>query len=311
MKSFKKILSIFILFSLFLVINQMSGCSSAEITTGKLAYQQKDWAKAEVELTKGLTIDKNDAEAWYMLGYSQIELGKYDDARKSFENAKKLSGDFGNLIKNYWIDKFNAGITDFNSGTKALGRKDSLSANRYFTNSINYFRAAANIIPDSISSFQLIADAYTYLGQPEKALEMYSSILEKSQSKDDAIMIAKILYQSGIKARQAEQYEKAIEIFKNISNVKYLPKDNQYYESSLFNIGFANYQIAVKMASENKGDYKPYLSETVKTLENLVSISKNSDLLKDSYEILYNAYDALGQKENAENALKKKNEINK
>ena len=61
-----------------------SGCTSAESTTGKLAFSQKDYVKAEVELKKGLLIDKNDAEGWFMLGYSQIENGHYADAKESF-----------------------------------------------------------------------------------------------------------------------------------------------------------------------------------------------------------------------------------
>lgn len=285
------------------------GCSPAETTTGKLAYQQKDWEKAEKELKKGLAIDKNDAEAWYMLAYSQVELSKFDEATKSFENARKLTNTYDNLIKNYWIDKYNAGIQDFNSGTKALGGKDTELANKYFSNAINYFTACTSIIPDSITAYQIIADSYTYMGQPDKALQIYTDILDKSKSKEDAVMIAKIMYQSGIKARQTEDYEKSIEIFKQIIGINYLPKDNQYYESSLFNIGFSNYQIAVKMASDNKGDYKPYLNETVKYLEQVASTSKNKELLSDTYEILYNAYDALGQKEKAEDSLKKKNEL--
>jgi len=286
-------------------------CSPAETTTGKLAYQQKDWEKAERELTKGVTLDKNDAEAWYMLGYSQTELGKFKEAGVSFGNAKRLSGDYGNLIKNYWIDKFNGGIMDFNAGTKALGRKDSVSANSSFLSAIKYFTAATNIIPDSISAYQLMADSYTYMGQTDEALKIYSGILDKSKSKDDAIMIAKLLYKSGIAARQAESYEKAVGIFSEVIKINYLPKDNSYYESSLFNIGFCNYQIAVKMASDNKSEkeYKPYLSKAVESLEMLVSLSKTKDMLKDSYEILYNAYDALGQKDKAEDALKKKNAL--
>ncbi len=309
MKPFKSFLVLAVLFGAISIY--FNACSPAETTTGKLAYQQKDWEKAEKELAKGVALDKGDAEAWYMLGFSQTELGKYTEAGVSFENAKKLSGDYGNLIKNFWIDKFNAGINEFNTGTKALGRKDSVSANKSFTTAIKYFTAATNIIPDSISAYQLMADSYTYMGQSDAALKIYSGILNKSKSKDDAVMIAKLLYKSGITARQTENYEKALGIFSEVVKINYLPKDNSYYESSLFNMGFCNYQIAVKMASDNKSDkeYKPYLSKAVESLESLVSSTKSKDMLKDSYEILYNAYDALGQKDKAEDALAKKNAL--
>jgi tetratricopeptide (TPR) repeat protein len=289
-----------------------NACSPAETTTGKLAYQQKDWEKAEKELSKGVALDKGDAEAWYMLGYSQTELGKYKEAGVSFENAKKLSGDYDNLIINYWIDKFNAGIPDFNAGLKALGRKDSISASKSFTSAIKNFTAATYIIPDSIIAYQYMADAYSYIGKTDDALKIYAGILDKSKSKDDAIAIAKLLYKSGIKTWQTDKnFEKAIGIFSEIIKINFLPKDNIYYEGSLLNIGACNYQIAEKMAGDNKSteEYKPYLSKAVESLEALVATSKSKDMLKDSYEILYNAYDALGQKDKAEDALTKKNAL--
>lgn len=289
----------------------LGGCSPAETTTGKLAYQQKDWQKAAVELTKGLAIDKTDAEAWYMLGYAQTELGNFKEAANAFKQATALSPDYNNLIKNYWIDKYNAGISDFNNGTKALGKKDNDGANRFFSSAIVNLNAATAIIPDSIAAFQLMADSYNYMGQSDKALVIYESILDKSKSKDDAIQIGKLMYQNGIKLRQAEDYENALAIFKKVVSIPYLPKDNMYYESSLFNCGFSNYQLAVKKATDNKpkAEYEPLLNECVKYMEQVTSVSKNKDLLKDTYEILINAYDALGNDAKVKEAQDKKNAL--
>ncbi len=285
------------------------GCTSAETTTGKLAYQQKDFVKAEQELAKGLMVDKNDDEGWYMLGYSQVELGKFDEARKSFKTALSISNKYGDYIRNYWIDKFNAGINAFNAATKNYSRKDSIMAVRNFYNALNFFRGAASITPDSISSYQMMGDCYTYLGNTDSALMLYTSILDKSKSKADAIMIAKILYQSGMKAREAEQWDKAIEIFTKATEVPYLPKDNNYYENSIFNIGFSHYQIASKIAADGKGDFKPSLNESIKILEPLSTSSKDNTILINTYEILYNAYDALGMSDKAQDALKKKQDL--
>jgi len=287
------------------------GCTTAETTTGKLAYQQKDYVKAEQELSKGVLTDKSDDEAWYMLGYCQIELGKFDEAKKSFKSALAISPKFGDYVRNYWIDKYNAGINAFNSGTKSLGKKDSVMANKNFNTALTSFMAASSIIPDSISSYQMMGDCYTYLGKTDEALKMYTSILDKSKSKADATMIAKILYKSGMSAREGEQWDKALDIFKRATEIPYLPKDNTYYENSLFNIGFCNYQIATKIATENKGDYKPYLNEAVKVLEPLSTSSKDNAILINTYEILYNAYDALGMSGKAQDALKKKQELQK
>lgn len=290
----------------------LGGCSPAETTTGKLAYGQKDWEKAATELTKGLAVDKTDAEAWYMLGYAQTELGRYSEAAVSFKEASTRSADYNNLIKNYWIDKFNAGINDFNSGTKALGKKDTEGANSYFKKAISSFTAATGIIPDSISAFQLLADSYNYMGQTDKALSIYQNILDKSKSKEDAIQIGKLMYGAGIKSRQAEDYAKALTIFTKVLTIPYIPKDNIYYESSQFNCGYCNYQMAVKLASDGKtkAEYEPLLNETVKYIESVTATSKNKELLKDSYEILINTYDALGNNAKKEDAVQKKAALN-
>lgn len=309
MKSLKVLLVSFIL--LGAMSFYLGGCSPAETTTGKLAYQQKDWEKAARELTKGLAIDKSDAEAWYMLGYAQTELGNFKEGAEAFKQATALSKDYDNMIKNYWIDKYNAGISDFNSGTKALGKKDTEGAKTYFNNAIKSLTAATSIIPDSVSAYQLMADSYNYIGETDKALVIYQSILDKSKSKDDAIQIGKLLYQNGLKLRQAEDYENALSVFQNVIKIPYLPKDNVYYESSLFNCGFANYQMAVKKATDNKpkSEYEPLLKECVKYIEEVTKSSKNKELLKDSYEILINAYDALGDKAKADDAQQKKNAL--
>lgn len=285
------------------------GCTTAETTTGKLAFQQKDYEKAEAELKKGLMTDKADAEGWYMLGVSQVELGKYVDARESFKTSLSLSPTYGDLIRNYWVDKYNSGINSFNAGVKNVKAKDSVNAVKNFSSALNYFNAAKNIIPDSVSTIQILGDTYTYLGKTDSALILYNSIIDKSKSDKDAIMIAKILYASGMKARETENWEKALDIFKRIKEIPYLPKDNTYYENAQFNIGFANYQIASKMATNNSGDFKPYLNEAVNNLEPLVTTSKDKELLKTTYEILFNSYDALGMKEKADDAKNKKQEL--
>src|SRR5580765_4034844 len=94
--SLYKRIGLFLLLAAFVSVTAYySGCASAESTTGKLAFQQQDYKKAEVELKKGLGIDPKDDEGWYMLGYSQVELGKYDDAQKSFQQSLAISKNYG------------------------------------------------------------------------------------------------------------------------------------------------------------------------------------------------------------------------
>ncbi len=300
-----------------------NGCTTMESTTGKLAYQQKDYEKAVRELSKGLETDKTDDEGWYMLGYSQVEIGKYDDAQKSFKTCLSISDKFAQNIKFYWAEKYNFGINSFNDGTKSLGKKDSVMADKYFHQSINYFKASTAIIPDSIISYQMIGDAYNYLGKTDSALFVYTSILDKSKSKADAIMIANLFYKAGMRARANEQWDQALDMFQKATEVNYLPKENIYYQASLFNLGYANYQIAAKIAadtSHKKSDYKPNLQKCVDILEPLPKIIQGNkttltdtekSLLTTTYDVLYNAYDGLGMDAKRDEVKKKKEELQK
>ncbi len=307
MKSFKYFLATFNTILIAMTV-YFSGCiSSPDTTTGKLAFQQKDYEKAERELSIGVQTDKDDMEAWYMLGVSRVELGKFDEAKMPFEKSKNA---FGLEQTNYWILKYNDGIKQFNEGLNSRKTKDSLGAVRNFGKALNSFRASTIVIPDSITSYQMMGDSYAYLGQSDSALQVYTSILDRSKSKDDAINIAKLMYQTGIKARQADNYAGALEIFKKIVTLNYLPKDNQYYETSLFNIGYCNYALAEQAVKDGK-DFKPYLNEALQTLEPLSSVLKDKDLLSATYEIMINCYDALGQTDKKEEIIKKKQDLQK
>lgn len=51
-------------------------------------FNKQDWAGAEMDFTKYLKKNKDDSAAWYSLAMSQKNLEKYDEALKSFSQAK-------------------------------------------------------------------------------------------------------------------------------------------------------------------------------------------------------------------------------
>ena len=301
----------------FLIVNSLiialtvyfMGCISAQETaTGKLAFQQKQFEKAEDQLTKGVAIDKDDMEAWYMLGVSRIEIGKYEEAKPCFEISKNA---YGAERLSYWILKYNDGIDYYNAAVKSKKsktQKDSTDAVGQFTKSLYDFKACSIIIPDSIISYQMMGDCYANLGKSDSALAIYTTILDKSKSKDDAINIARLMYQSGLTSIHAEQYDGALDIFKKVLNINYLPKDNIYYLGSEFYMGFVYYTVAGKNAKEGK-EFKPQLQEVLKYLETLpasLSAEKDKDLLSTTYEILINTYEGLNMPDKADEIKAKK-----
>lgn len=291
MKSFKKNFVFLSGLLAFIVLIGFIGCSSPELTTGKLAFAQKDFAKAEENLRVGLQTDKNDAEGWYMLGVSQTELEKYEQAKESFKNSLKISNAYADELFDYWLLKYKASVDYFNN---AVG-KDSATTYKNLNEAIRYATAASNIIPDSLESYRIIGDAYYYMKNNEKFVSSYEYVYGKSNSVEDAEKLAKAYYLIGLDQRLNEQYDKSIETFNKVIKINDLPKDNLYYESSMLNIGINYYQEALEISKQEGSDYKPTLRESLKYFEPLLS-SKNSKEIRNDvlFEYLIAIYNGLG-----------------
>lgn len=282
-----------------------SGCSSAESTTGKLAFQQQDYAKAVTELKKGLTIDKNDDEGWYMLGYSQVETGDFAGAQQSFKNSLAISNNFGEKIRYYWVEKFNAGAKDFKSGIDAENKKDAATAKSFYESALTNFQASSAIEPDSLKSISAIGETYLALGQNEKALEILNDLASTSKSKEDAERVAKIIFNSGLNIMQSGNYEAAVVTFKKVLSIPSLPKDDEYYETSMFNTGLALAKLGEDLRTKDDPTYKDKYTEALTYLEPLTTSLTKKDLERQLYEVLVSVYANLGMTDKATDALAK------
>lgn len=281
------------------------GCASAETTTGKLAFQQKDYVKAEMELEKGLQKNPNDAEAWYMLGVSQYNIGKITAAGVSLKKAASLSPTYGPYVLEMWGKGLNDGVDVLNLGINFVNKKDSLKASGEFARARDYFVFSRTLIPDSIQSYQYLADAYTLLGNSDSALVLYDYILSKTSSQEDAVRAAKLLYNSATTAMQNKNYTDAAMLYDKILSISSLPKSNEYYIGTLFDAGYNQYKLAE--GKTVKAEYEPYLLKSLQYLEPYTQVSTNKETLKSAYEILIVVYDALNmddKKTDAENKFK-------
>lgn len=306
-----KIFSVFLSLTLACGFFYFSGCTSAESTTGKLAFQQKDYKKAEVELKKGLVVDKNDAEGWYMLGYSQVENGNYDDAQVSFANARKLSSEYNDKIVQYWIDKYNAGAASFGNGAKA---KDVQTQTTNYNDALRYFQAAYNIQPDSMKGVEALARTYFALGNKDKALSLFETVISKSNSKDAAIRVASILFEEGNNLLTLKKNDDAAATFLRILSISSLPKDDQYYEVSSYNYGLAKVKAAeeLKLVNSEDPNIKTYYMDALKVIEPLSQTAiSNKDIKPRVWDLLVVLYGNTGQTDKATDAYKKAEEIRK
>ncbi|MBS1552567.1 MAG: tetratricopeptide repeat protein [Bacteroidetes bacterium] len=310
MSLYKRIYSLIISLAVLSVTIYYLGCASAESTTGKLAFQQKDFQKAEVELKKGLVIDKNDDEGWYMLGYSQIELGKFDDARVSFQKSLAISNNFAPYVNTYWIEKYNQGAKEFKNGIDAEARKDLDGAKRYYTDALKYFTASSAIIPDSLKSFSAMGESYLAMGDQNKALEIFGELAKKTNSVEASEKVAKIIFESGLSMMTIKNYPAALETFSKVLNISNLPKNDPYYETSAYNSGLASAKIGEDMRNaDDKSNYKEKFTQALGFLEPLTVSLTKKDLEPMVWELLVTVYANLGMTEKAQDALKKKESL--
>ncbi|HMQ68720.1 MAG TPA: tetratricopeptide repeat protein [Ignavibacteria bacterium] len=288
------------------------GCSSAESTTGKLAFQQQDYVKAEQELKKGLAIDTKDDEGWYMLGYSQIELGKLKEARESFEKSLAISNLYGDKILALWVDKYNRGAKAFQNGIDAENNKDMSSAKNYFQDALMDFQSSAAIIPDSLKSLSAVGQTYLALGEKDNAITILNDIAAKSTNPEDAILVAKVLFETGLALMQQNSIDAAVGTFTKVTTIPHLPKDNPYYETSAYNLALALAKSGenMRVADENS-NYKEKFSEALVYLEPLTVNLKKKDLEPQIYELLVTVYANLDMTDKAKDALDKKNSLQK
>ena len=319
-----------IIVSLFLIsfMVYIYGCSSAESTTGKLAFKTGDYEKAERELIKGLNIDKNDDEGWYMLGVSQIELKKYEEGAKSLKTSLSISKSYASNITEYWIGKFNEGAKWFKAGIEAEKNQDSVKTVANYNKALDYFLAASYVLPDSLQSFIAAGECYYALGERDKALDVYQKILAKSKNEKDAIRVAELLYDAGfgmldfnnnlekeildlhkkldgeiteeektkilkaideLNKKRQNIFEDAIGTFEKILGIEMLPKDNTYYEASALFYSYSKAKIGEIIRDANPDSKDHY--PVFK--EALVVLETLAPSIKDNLDLKIQAYGLL------------------
>jgi len=156
-------------------------CGSAELTTARLAMQQKQWQKAEESFLKELQKNENNEEAWFLLGQVRLELKKYPEMNEAYGRALAISGihasDIARTRIAIWAELYNQGINEYNRG-----REDSTA----YAVAINAFTIAIALNPDSASTYYVTALAYYAKNDLNKAETLLKTAMEKKPVYVDA-----------------------------------------------------------------------------------------------------------------------------
>lgn len=203
-------LTLLILFALFISTTGFQ-CGSAEVTTAKLAIQQKQWEKAEESLLKEVAKNDKDEEAWYLLGQVRFEMKKYATAYEAFQRASQISDAHKSEISNYriaiWAATYNEGVQAFNDGLNDPARYDA---------AIQKFEIAAIAQPDSPSTYYVAALSHYAKKDHEKAIHSLETALAKNPSFAEAAgRLGQIHFERGYNKRTAKDSVGAVKEFTN------------------------------------------------------------------------------------------------
>jgi tetratricopeptide (TPR) repeat protein len=282
--------SVALLFFISATAIYISGCSTAEQTTGRLAYSQGDFEKAEREFEKETKQNPANDEAWFYLVMSRLQLNKIDlasDAMKEFKKVDK--GSYKEDIVKMWEAKFDQGYKTFEKAKSSSS--DTTISFKLYKEAIDYFKAALLLIPDS--SFV------------QKNIDVINNKI--------ATIKVKPLIDKGADYIQAGKYEEAITLFKQAEDAG-LDKESLAYDVINYNMGLALLKWGESIREANKEtnpddlSYKEKYKEALPYLEALTN-SKDKSMELSSYELLVQVYGNLNMTEKALDAIKKRDEL--
>jgi tetratricopeptide (TPR) repeat protein len=262
----------------------VNGCTTAEQTTAKLAFQQGDYAKAETEFAKETVQNPANEEAWYYLGASRLILKKYDDAKVAFDQYRKIGrNSYSNEILEAWTNRFNRAAEAFELGQKT--KDNDIKLNK-FREAIDEFKVCKIILPDSV-----VVDQYI-----------------KSIDSKIAVVTVNPIIDKGVEFDKDGKYEEAIaEYNKALAKVD---KGSATYEVVIYDISISQLKWGEKLRTANSEDpaYKEKFKAAQPYLEELRD-SKDKDTKIKAYDLLVQVYANLGMNAEALDAMKKRDEL--
>lgn len=282
--------SVVLIFFISATAIYISGCSTAEQTTGRLAYSQGDFEKAEKEFEKETKQNPSNDEAWFYLVMSRLQLNKIalaEDAMKEFKKVDK--GNYKEDIVKMWEAKFDQGYKTFEKAKSSSS--DTTLSFKLYKEAIDYFKAALLLIPDS---------AFV-----QKNIDVINNKISTIKVKP--------LIDKGADYIQQGKYEEAIGLFKQAEDAG-LDKESLAYDVINYNMGLALLKWGESIREANKDtnpddlSYKEKYKEALPYLEALTN-SKDKNMELSSYELLVQVYGNLNMTEKALDAIKKRDEL--
>jgi tetratricopeptide (TPR) repeat protein len=147
-------------------------CGSTDMTSAKLYLQRNDYAMAASSLEKEVAKNPSNAEAWYYLGFCQLNLKKFNEMLPSFESSLKAGNEFADKIQlaklSAWGQLFNQGIAKHNELVNVQDDKTKMAS--FAKEALDIYQLAVKCVPDSPSTYQNIAAVYAVTKQYDEEI---------------------------------------------------------------------------------------------------------------------------------------------
>ena len=264
-----------------------SACSSAEQTTGKLAYQRGEYQKAETEFMKEVKQNPSNEEAWFYLALSRAQLRNPEGTKEAIEKYRGLKqNSFKSELIDAWYSILQDGEKLFNDGDKLRQAKQEEEAVKKFSESVVRFELAYILLPDSSIA--------------KENIDILNSQINT--------ILLKPLIDKGVEYEKAGNYEAAIGEY-NKAKDKVKP-GSANYEIVIYDLSLAYLKWGEKMREENSEDpaYKEKYKEAMPYLVDLTK-SKEACSQINAYMLLVQVYANLAMETEALDAIAQRDKI--
>lgn len=173
--------------------NQCPGCAGAQKVAGISYYNQEEYTKAEKALLQALAADPNDAEVYYNLARTCLDMEAYQKALPYYAKAVELSPDKSNWI--YEKGLLHYTLSDYPNAMQCF----LLAAERGYVQSSDFK--------------ENLGYAFIYSGEFDKGEALLMSIWEKKPGNKDILRdMAEIFYQQKQYDRSLAYCQKLLEM---------------------------------------------------------------------------------------------------
>lgn len=183
-KKVKKTFYLIIALLLGAVLFQSFQCASPEMSTAKMAYQNKEYEKALENLKKEISNNPTNEEAYILKTDVLYRMGRFNEATESAFKAKEkittppMKMELSNLIFTLWVDAYNKGLFHLNEFNRT--REDI-----YKDSAIVYFNSGIKIRPNMPDFHDFKGRVYESAGDDKNAIKAYMEYIDVIQEELD------------------------------------------------------------------------------------------------------------------------------